>query len=557
MTVDDPTRRRQPEESEELLSLAQEAGRLGIIEWYVQTGRMRISPMFASIYGLIEPTVTYQKWLECIFREDMPRYLDVMASAFASKQREVGVEFRIVRPIDGELRWIEARRIILYDDDGRPVRVVGVSADVTERKRAGVQLRNFTETLEEAVRERTQKLEAEYEARKKAEESLRQAQKMEAVGQLTGGVAHDFNNLLTIIQGGLEMIGRQAVALGKSPEVARIVRGKDMAQEGVRRAARLTERLLAFARQQPLEPKVVNANRLVSGVCEMLRRTVGEAVVIETVLSGGIWMTQADANQLENAILNLAVNARDAMPNGGKLTIETANCHLDDAYVGKLAEPVKAGQYVMISVSDTGAGMDRATLARAFEPFFTTKEIGKGTGLGLSQVYGFVRQSAGHVAIYSEVGEGTTVKVYLPRHHGESDETDDRERSVDDNRALGAETILVVEDDETLRGHTVEILTDLGYQVLAAASGASALEIFRRGHKIDLLFTDVVLPGGMNGRQLADEAVKRHPHLKVLFSTGYTVNAIVHHGRLDADVHLISKPFTYDSLAQKLRALLD
>jgi CheY-like chemotaxis protein len=218
---------------------------------------------------------------------------------------------------------------------------------------------------------------------------------------------------------------------------------------------------------------------------------------------------------------------------------------------------VKAGQYVMISVSDTGEGMDRATLERAFEPFFTTKEIGKGTGLGLSQVYGFVRQSAGHVAIYSEVGEGTTIKVYLPRHHGASDETDDRERSVDDNRALGAETILVVEDDETLREHTVEILTDLGYQVLAAASGASALEIFRRGHKIDLLFTDVVLPGGMNGRQLADEAVKRHPDLKVLFSTGYTVNAIVHHGRLDADVHLISKPFTYDSLAQKLRALLD
>ena len=556
MTVDDPTRTLL-EESEELLSLAQEAGRLGIIEWHVQTGRMRISPSFASIYGLIEPTVTYQKWLECIFREDMPRYLDVMESAFASKQREVGVEFRIVRPIDGELRWIEARRIILYDDNGRPVRVVGVSADVTERKRAGVQLRNFTETLEEAVRERTQKLEAEYEARKKAEESLRQAQKMEAVGQLTGGVAHDFNNLLTIIQGGLEMIGRQALALGKSPEVARIVRGKDMAQEGVRRAARLTERLLAFARQQPLEPKVVNANRLVSGVCEMLRRTVGEAVAVETVLSGGIWMTQADANQLENAILNLAVNARDAMPNGGKLTIETANCHLDDAYVGKLAESVKAGQYVMISVSDTGAGMDRVTLKRAFEPFFTTKEIGKGTGLGLSQVYGFVRQSAGHVAIYSEVDEGTAVKVYLPRHHGESEETDDRDRSVDDNRALGAETILVVEDDETLREYTVEILTDLGYQVLAAANGASALDIMRRGHKIDLLFTDVVMPGGMNGRQLADEAVKRQPDLKVLFSTGYTVNAIVHHGRLDADVHLISKPFTYDSLAQKLRALLD
>jgi PAS domain S-box-containing protein len=544
-------------ESDELLELAQEAGRVGVYQWHVQTGMLRLSPQFIAIYGLTESSsLTYDKWLECIFREDRPRYLNVIDTAFATRQREAEIEFRIIRQTDGEMRWIEARRIIIYDEEGRPARVVGVSADVTERKRAIVQLRNFTETLEEAVRERTQKLETEYEARKKTEELLRQAQKMEAVGQLTGGVAHDFNNLLTIIQGGLEMIGRQVAALGKVADFSRIVRGKDMAQEGVRRAARLTERLLAFARQQPLEPTTVNVNRLVADVCELLRRTVGEAIAVETVLAGGIWATQVDANQLENAVLNLALNARDAMPDGGKLTFETANCHLDDAYVGGLAEPVNPGQYVMISISDTGMGMDRATLERAFEPFFTTKGIGKGTGLGLSQVYGFVRQSAGHVAIYSEVGEGATVKVYLPRHHGE-EEAEVRHRSAGSNQSLGAETILVVEDDETLRLYTVELLSDLGYSVLAAANGPAALEMIGQNQHIDLLFTDVVMPGGMNGRQLADEAAKLRPGLKVLFTTGYTVNAIVHHGRLDPGVELISKPFTYESLGSKIRSLLD
>jgi PAS domain S-box-containing protein len=375
-------------ENEELLALAQEAGRLGLVEWHVQTGNMRVSPNFVSIYGLTEMDLTYEKWLGCVFREDVLRYR-------ASKQRGVEIEFRIIRPIDGEMRWIEARRIIFYDSEGRPERVVGVSADVTERKRAVMAIRSFTETLEEAVRERTQQLEAEYEARKRAEELLRQAQKLEAVGQLTGGVAHDFNNLLTIIQGGLEMIGRQIPALTPSARVSRIARGKNMALEGVRRAARLTERLLAFARQQPLEPKIFDVNRLVAGVCELLRRTVGETVDVETVLAGGLWLTQADVNQLENAILNLVVNARDAMPNGGKVTIETANCHLDADYVGKLSEPVKVGQYVMISVSDTGVGMEASIKDRAFEPFFTTKGVGKGTGLGLSQVYGFVRQSPG------------------------------------------------------------------------------------------------------------------------------------------------------------------
>ncbi len=552
-----------PSESAELLVLAEQIGRVGVIDWQVPSGIVRLSPYAQVMYGLEQFDGTYDSWIATVYREDAIRLHDTIATALESKVREFELDFRIVRPIDKKLRWIHARRLVFYGDDGKPLRVVGVSVDVTERKQELVELRNFTEMLEAAVRERTQaletrtrELEAQNEARKRAEELLRQAQKMEAVGQLTGGIAHDFNNLLTVIQGGLEMIGRQVTALDSSPVVSRIVRGKDMALEGVRRAARLTERLLAFARQQPLAPKAVDPNRLVGGVCELLRRTVGETIALETVLAGGIWMTQADVNQLENAILNLVVNARDAMPNGGKVTIETANCHLDDAYTRTLAEPVKPGQYVMISVSDTGAGMDRDTLQRAFEPFFTTKGVGKGTGLGLSQVYGFVRQSAGHVAIYSEIDEGTAVKIYLPRHHGDEDPAD-IERSTGESESLGAETILVVEDDEALRLYTVEILSDLGYSVLAAANGAAALEIIGRGHGIDLLFTDIVMPGGMNGRQLADEAVRKRPGLKVLFTTGYTANAIVHHGRLDPDVELISKPFTYDSLGRKIRALLD
>jgi CheY-like chemotaxis protein len=284
---------------------------------------------------------------------------------------------------------------------------------------------------------------------------------------------------------------------------------------------------------------------------------VGESVSLETVLAGGLWLTLADASQLENALVNLIVNARDAMPEGGKLTIETANCYLDEAYVSALSEPVRAGQYVMVAVADTGTGMERSTLERAFEPFYTTKGAGKGTGLGLSQVYGFVRQTGGHVAVYSELGEGTTIKIYLPRHFGDEDRLEDQRRSRDQVRAVGAESILVVEDDDALRLYTVEILNDLGYSVLAAPNGSAALEIIDRGQKVDLLFTDIVMPGGMNGRQLADEAVRRRPGLKVLFTTGYTRNAIVHHGRLDPDVQMIGKPFTFEDLGAKVRALLD
>jgi signal transduction histidine kinase len=553
-----------PSESAELLSLAEEIGRIGIIDWDIRAGSVRLSPKALVMHGLEKFDGRYDTWIATVYREDVIRVRNVITEAFEAKTREFELDFRIIRQSDNEMRWLLARRLVFYDKAGKPYRVVGVSIDVTDRKRELVELRNFTETLDAAVKQRTheleartRELEAENEARRKAEELLRQAQKMEAVGQLTGGVAHDFNNLLTIMQGGLEMIGRQVPILDASPAASRIVRGKDMALEAVQRATRLTERLLAFARQQPLEPKAIDANRLIAGVCELLRRMVGETVALETVLSAGLWITQADVNQLENAILNLVLNARDAMPSGGKVTIETTNAHLDDAYVRKLAEPVKAGQYVMISVSDTGSGMDANTQQRAFEPFFTTKGVGKGTGLGLSQVYGFVRQSTGHVAIYSEVGEGTTVKIYLPRYHGEEDVAEESRRSTSDRQSLGAETILVVEDDEALRLYTVEILSDLGYSVLEAASAAAALEIIGRGPDIDLLFTDIVMPGGMNGRQLGDEAMRQKPKLKVLFTTGYTANAIVHHGRLDPDVELISKPFTYETLGRKIRTILD
>jgi signal transduction histidine kinase len=401
--------------------------------------------------------------------------------------------------------------------------------------------RALNETLEQRVAE-------EIEERMKTEEVLRQAQKMEAIGQLTGGIAHDFNNLLQVILGNLESL-RRRTNLETRADIKKPV---ETAIRGAERAAELTNQLLAFSRRQPLKPKPIELGRLVSGMSELLRRVLGETIATETVLAGGLWKAHADANQLESALLNLAVNARDAMPRGGKLTIETANVFLDEAYAAT-HDDVRSGQYVMIAVSDTGTGMSKEVLAKAFDPFFTTKEIGKGTGLGLSQVYGFVKQSGGHVKIYSEPGEGTTVKVYLPRVVADAEIVPP---DVPPPAGDATEVILVVEDDGDVRANTIEMLRDLGYSVLAAADSTSALKILDATPNVHLLFTDVGLPGGFNGRQLADEAQRRRPALRVLFTTGYARNAIVHQGRLDPGVEMLPKPFTYATLAAKLRAVL-
>ena len=403
----------------------------------------------------------------------------------------------------------------------------------------------------EALGAANNRLLAEAAQREAAESQVRQMQKMEAVGQLTGGIAHDFNNMLAIIIGSLDIAKRR---LATDP--ARVEACLDNALDGAERAAELTGRLLAFSRQQPLAPRVLDANRLVSGLSEMLRRTVGEHLKVETVLAGGLWHASADAGELENAVLNLCVNSRDAMPEGGRLTLETSNAHLDDAYAS--AEPdVMAGQYVMISVTDTGLGMPAEVVSRAFDPFYTTKGVGRGTGLGLSQAYGFAKQSGGHVKIYSEPGVGTTVKLYLPRSQASAGAPQTVAAApAASPQAVDGEVVLVVEDEASVRQVSVEALRDLGYTVVDAPDGARALVELDAQPRVDLLFTDIVMPD-MNGRKLADEAIRRRPEVKVLYTTGYTRNAIVHNGVLDAGVALLPKPFTISQLATKVRQVLD
>ena len=385
-----------------------------------------------------------------------------------------------------------------------------------------------------------------------AEDALRQAQKMETLGQLTGGVAHDFNNLLQIVTGNLELLQR-----GLPEDQARLRRAADNAMAGAERAALLTQRLLAFSRRQPLAPERIDPNRLVSGMSDLLNRTLGETIEVETIQSARIWPVEIDVNQMENALLSLAVNARDAMPDGGKLTIEVANTHIDEAYAAQEAE-VSPGQYVLISVSDTGQGMDEDVLSHAIEPFFTTKEVGRGTGLGLSMVYGFIKQSGGHIRVYSERGHGTTVKIYLPRFYGPLPDNDTGTVSRATPVCGGDETVLVCEDDDKVRAYTVDVLKELGYRVMEADNGAAALQALETASEpIDLLFTDVILPGGMTGADIAQQARAQQPGLRILFATGYARNAIIHHGRLDPGVELLTKPFTYAELAAKVRDMLD
>ena len=394
-----------------------------------------------------------------------------------------------------------------------------------------------------------ERLRQEQLRRETAEESLRQSQKMNAVGQLTAGIAHDFNNLLTGIGGAVEMVGRRVPE--PTPEVTRFL---DLARSGVSRAATLTQRLLAFSRQQPLQIEAIDANKLVSGMSELLRRTLGEKVKVETVLAGGLWRAKADAAQLESTILNLAINGRDAMAEGGSLTIETANAHLDDAYAMANAE-VTPGQYVLIAVSDTGAGMAPEVIARAFEPFFTTKQRGQGTGLGLSMTFGYVKQVGGHLKIYSELDRGTTVKIYLPRALAEGAAADDAVPTPAAVAAGSGPVVLVVEDDPVVREFAISACREIGCTVYYAENGPQALAVLEAHDDIRLLFTDIGLPGDMNGRQLAGAATERWPHLTVLFTTGYTANAIVHHGVLDHGVNFIGKPFSIAALAARIKSI--
>jgi signal transduction histidine kinase len=412
------------------------------------------------------------------------------------------------------------------------------------------------ERLEALVAERTQELEKANEdlksqmtERERVEASLRQSQKMEAVGQLTGGLAHDFNNLLTGISGSLELT-RARLSQGKADSVDRYI---TTAQEAVKRAAALTHRLLAFSRRQALEPKPTNVNRLVTGMEELIRRTVGPAIHVEVVGAGGLWSTLVDPNQLENALLNLCLNARDAMPQGGRLTIETANRWLDER--GARDHDIAPGQYISLCVTDIGTGMEPDVAAHAFDPFFTTKPLGQGTGLGLSMIYGFARQSGGQIRIYSEVGKGTTMCLYLPRH--DDDPNFNAANFPEASESLGdGEVVLVIDDEPSIRMLITDVLSDTGYSVLEASDGPAGLRVLQSAARIDLLITDVGLPGGMNGRQVADAARTLRPDLRVLFITGYAENALMGNGHLEKGMHVLAKPFEVERLAIKIRELL-
>ncbi|SEL94702.1 PAS domain S-box-containing protein [Pseudoxanthomonas sp. GM95] len=405
-------------------------------------------------------------------------------------------------------------------------------------------LREANETLEQRVEQRTHEL-------LQAEEALRQAQKMEAVGQLTGGIAHDFNNLLTAITGGLELL-KMRLAQGRTQDLDRYI---NVATNAASRAASLTHRLLAFSRRQTLSPKPTDVKQLVSGIAELIQRTVGPEIALETVNAAGLWPSMIDPSQLENAILNLCINARDAMPNGGKITIETGNRWIDQRTASQRG--IAPGQYISLCVSDSGTGMTADVIAKAFDPFFTTKPIGMGTGLGLSMIYGFARQSGGAVSIYSELDKGTMVCIYLPRHVGDVEQFEDSLQLEEAPRSLQGETVLVVDDEPAIRALISDVLGDLGYSILEAEDGASGLKILNSDARIDLLVSDVGLPGGMNGRQMADAGRMTRPDLKVLFITGYAENAVLSHGHLDQGMHVLTKPFSLDDLATRIRELIN
>ena len=496
-------------------------GGVGVWTYDVASDRFFCDANIAELYD-IDPAegaagIGHAGFLKNLHPDDAAPLAATMAGD-PTKPGDLELEYRI-RHSDGSTRWVLSRGHTYFDEAGKPVRRTGVGVDMTKQRLL--------------------------------EEQFRQSQKMEAVGQLTGGLAHDFNNLLTGISGSLEMLQIRA-AQGRFDAVDRYVAA---AQGAARRAAALTHRLLAFSRRQTLDPKTTDVNRLICDMEDLVRRTVGPQVEIEVVGAGGLWSTLVDPNQLENALLNLCINARDAMPDGGRITIETANKWLDERAAAE--RDLSPGQYVSLCVSDTGTGMTPDVIARAFDPFFTTKPIGAGTGLGLSMIYGFVRQSGGQVRIYSELGQGTTMCLYLPRDTGAAPaDLPAASRQEEEVRGSG-EVVLVVDDEPTVRMLISEVLDESGYAGIEAGDAQTGLRILRSPAKVDLLITDVGLPGGMNGRQMADAARVLRPDLKVLFITGYAENAAVGNGKLDPGMEVLTKPFAMDVLAQRIRRMVE
>jgi PAS domain S-box-containing protein len=658
-------------EREAELARVQQVGRIGGLEVDLRTGfRNRRSPEYLLIHGLPPDAAneSHEDWVGRIHPEDREATEKKFRDAVAGNVRDYSVQYRIIRPSDGETRWISVKSTIERDENGKAIRLAGAHTDVTEQVVADMALRQSEElyrkladqlaelnaTLAQRVEEKTRErdriwnvsqdlllvadrngvwrtvnpawtktlgwseaellnrtsewlehpddggrtrtevnnlvqghLTVRFESRfrhkdgsyrwlswtgvpdqdhiyavardvtaekaaaerlKATEEALRQSQKMEAVGQLTGGIAHDFNNLLTGIVGSLDLL-QTRLNQGRTDNVARYI---NAAMTSANRAAALTHRLLAFARRQPLVPKSVEVNQLVVSLEDLLRRTIGETIDLQIVASDDLWCTLCDPNQLESALLNLAINARDAMPDGGKLSISTANARIDSVTADTPA--LEPGDYVCIDVTDSGVGMSAEVAARAFDPFFTTKPIGQGTGLGLSMIYGFARQSNGHATIDSKIGQGTSVRLYLPRHHGDSAAPHAAAVKAAQHAAPG-ETVLVVEDEPVVRGVILEMLGEQGYRTLEAVDGPSGLKILRTSERIDLLVTDVGLPG-MNGRQVADQAREIRPGLKILFVTGYAESVVISDGFLQPGMEMITKPFDLDHLSRRIRAMV-
>lgn len=540
-------------ENVERVQLALAAGAIiGTWHWDLPTDSFTVDEAFAKVFNL-DPALgrtglSLEQVVTTVHPDDRDGLIGAINEAIA-RGGAYSHQYR-VRDADGKYNWLEANGRVECADDGTALRFPGVLIDVEERRsveaerdRANAALRALNDTLEQRVIARTADL-------MQAEEKLRQSQKMEAVGQLTGGLAHDFNNLLAGISAALELMQKR-IAQGRFKDVDKYLA---TAQGATKRAAALTHRLLAFSRRQTLDPRPTDVNTLIVGMTELIQRTVGPSIRLKTLVAPDLWPALVDASQLENALLNLCINARDAMPDGGSITVETANRAVAVESVRTLDIP--EGEYLCLCVTDTGTGMSTEVIAKAFDPFFTTKPLGQGTGLGLSMIYGFTKQSGGHVRVHSQVGQGTTMCIYLPRYRGEAKQNHDATRSTTAPLVKAGETILIVDDEPTVRMLLKDVLSELGYTVLDAADSIEGLETLRSNAQIDLLITDVGLPGGMNGRQMADAGREIRPKLKTLFITGYAENAVIGSAQLGPGMQVLTKPFAVDTLVSRVSDLL-